>query len=89
MSADRLGKPKNTPKIRNHQGYIHIWMPKHPMANGTGYVFEHRLVMANKLGRNLRKDEIVHHKNHNKADNRVENLELTTRSDHMHFHNNA
>lgn len=61
---------------RNQTGYIVIHSPDHPNRTANGYVFEHRLVMEKHLGRYLTAEEVVHHKNGIKDDNRIENLEL-------------
>jgi hypothetical protein len=46
------------------------------MRNANGYVLEHRLVMAEAVGRPLRREEVVAHMNSVKEDNRLENLVL-------------
>lgn len=73
----------------NRYGYAEIAIspddPYFAMARKAKYVvLEHRYVMAKHLGRCLKTWEIVHHKNHIKTDNRIENLELLPKqADHV------
>jgi hypothetical protein len=70
----------------NGSGYIVIYKPHYHSADKKGYVLEHRLVMEKYLNRYLQKREHIHHKNSNKQDNRIENLQLTTISEHIQKH---
>lgn len=76
---------------KNNQGYIAIKIkpdnPFYPMASATNYVFEHRLVVAQSLGRCLEPFEVVHHKNRIRHDNRLVNLELIGGPNAQHIHN--
>lgn len=70
-----------------HKGYILVLEKGHPQADRDGYVPEHRLVMEKHLGRFLRGEEVVHHKNADRGDNRIENLQLAeSQSEHMRIH---
>lgn len=67
-------------------GYIFIYRPDHPNAGPGGYVAEHRLVMSEKLGRPLEKNEVVHHIDGDKANNAPSNLAVMLRDKHKMTH---
>jgi hypothetical protein len=75
-------------------GYIYQYSPTHPHATQAGYVMQHRLVMEAAIGRYLRPEEEVHHRNHVRGDNRIENLELMAsaaahRARHAYYENGS
>ena len=61
-------------------------LPKHPMADSRGRVALHRLVASEKIGRPLEKDEVAHHLNEKKKDNRRKNISVKTRGKHTSDH---
>lgn len=73
-------------KLDKGVGYMYCYNPTHPLANKSGKVYEHRYVMSNHLGRWLTTDEVVHHKDGDRTNNQIENLELTNNRDHAILH---
>lgn len=73
-------------KKKRDDGYISIYFPDHPKSTKDGYIMEHILVMECLIGRHLKDDEVVHHKNGIRHDNRKENLQLMTFDEHLRLH---
>lgn len=64
----------------DENGYVLIYQPSHPKAKKNGYVREHTAVMEAHLKRTLTKNESIHHLNGDRANNKLENLELWNKS---------
>jgi len=80
-------------KKKTKNGYIQLRRPLHPFCNKDGYIYEHRVIMELYLGRYLKSNEVVHHINDNREDNRIENLKLLSDNKehfvlHMRHHGN-
>lgn len=78
ISESKTGKGKGY-SIKSN-GYIEI-----TMGENKGRL-AHVVLMEEKIGRRLYSNECVHHINHDRSDNRIENLELMSRSEHARLH---
>jgi hypothetical protein len=81
---------KRMPEIsgENHPNYKGGWVQdgyKFLLKDGR-QVGEHTYIMEQHIGRRINSNEVVHHTNGNRLDNRIENLELITRGEHMKIH---
>lgn len=91
-SGERNGR-WNAGRLVSSEGYVLVRVdPSHPRAFGPRglrnfkYAYEHDLVMERRIGRHLTPNEIVHHSNGIRDDNRDENLTLETRGCHAREH---
>lgn len=82
-----------------HNGYIYEYRPGHPFGDKSSRVRQHRLVVEDNWekfdekyftvidGKHyLKPDYVVHHKNEVKSDNRLDNLDILTKSEHSKLH---
>lgn len=60
------------------RGYVRIWV-------GADYVFKHRYVYEQAYGK-IPDGYVIHHKDHNKMNNSIENLECLSKKDHDEHH---
>lgn len=68
-------------------GYPAIYYPSHPKAYSNGIVYEHIIMAEKKLGRLLLPDETVHHIDHDRTNNNLDNLLVfASQEDHGRFH---
>ncbi len=71
-------------------GYLVFWDKEHPLATkGRGKVYLHRHLKSLQLDRWLTSAEHVHHIDHNKLNNSLDNLEIIGHGEHSRFHNRA
>ncbi len=82
----RKGTRNKTHPIRkSKEGYVWLFEPEHPLAIKQGYVLEHRKVVWD-AGIQVKKGDVVHHKNNVKDDNKLENLLVCSNSEHTKQH---
>lgn len=91
LDRSHNGRPVRT----DRNGYVAIYEPDRAFTDNRkrantlpmGFYWEHRIVMERILGRRLNRNEVVHHRNGIRTDNRIENLQLVTTKEHRQIHN--
>lgn len=68
--------------ILKDNGYVYVYLPEHHLANSQGWTKRANLVWEEENGRLLPDDFIVHHKDDNKQNDDLMNLELMSDNEH-------
>lgn len=77
----------NDGRVISAHGYVKVRVGlEHPLADPNGYAYEHLVVWISAGKPRPDADEVLHHRNEQRTDNRLGNLELITRSDHNRHH---
>jgi len=77
----------NDGRMLNGDGYVKVRVGiEHPLADSNGYAYEHHVVWCAAGRHSPGPDQTLHHRNEDKADNRLGNLEMLTRGDHNAVH---
>lgn len=77
---------KGNRPIADRNGYLRVYDPTHPWRRNKGIIQEHVRIMELHIGRRIAPDEVVHHRDHNRQNNNLENLQLLKRGEHSSRH---
>lgn len=79
----------NNGRTLSEHGYVKVQVGiDNPLADPNGYAYEHLLVWCESGRMKPNFNQLLHHKNEDKTDNRLSNLELLTRREHAEEHHN-
>lgn len=77
----------NADKIISSNGYVKLRVGRgHPLADPNGYAYEHLVIWVAAGNERPRRGFLLHHRNGDKTDNRLENIELLSRAEHNREH---
>lgn len=79
------GPPRGAGRVVDERGYVRLLRPDHPLATAHRWVYEHRLV-AYDAGLLVDLSDVIHHRDGDKQNNALDNLEVQTRSAHTSQH---
>lgn len=71
---------------KNNKGYFMIYCPEYPLASRTGWGRRFHVVWWLSTGEIIQKGTVLHHKNENKLDDRLDNLEKMSHGEHSRHH---
>lgn len=74
--------------FRKSTGYYYLHKPGHPTSDQDGYIKRANWIWFKNTGEYIKMPYFLHHKDEDKTNDKFENLQKTTRKEHMKFHKN-